>query len=47
MPACCKALSWLDISAGYRYLAFAGGNKTKGVEKINLGGVLLAGNIRF
>ena len=42
-----KALSWLDISAGYRYLAFAGGNKTKGVEKINLGGVLLAGNIRF
>ena len=42
-----RALSWLDVSAGYRYLAFSGGNKTKGVEKINLGGALLAGNIRF
>jgi hypothetical protein len=42
-----KAMSWLDVSAGYRYMAFAGGNKTKGVEKINLGGVLLSGNVRF
>src|SRR5271166_1363651 len=42
-----KALSWLDVSLGYRYLAFDGGSKTKGVEKIKLGGVLLAGNIRF
>ena len=42
-----RALSWLDVSAGYRYLAFAGGNKIKGVDKINLEGVLLAGNIRF
>ena len=42
-----KAATWLDVSAGYRYLAFDGGSKTKGVEKLNLGGAILAGNIRF
>lgn len=42
-----KAATWLDVSAGYRYLAFDGGSKTKGVEKLNLGGPILAGNIRF
>ena len=42
-----KATPWLDASVGYRYLAFNGGSKTAGVEKISLGGVLLAGNIHF
>jgi hypothetical protein len=42
-----KTVTWLDVSVGYRYLAFDGGSKTKGVEKLNLGGVILAGNIRF
>lgn len=42
-----KATAWLDASLGYRYLAFDGGSKTVGVEKIHLGGVILAGNIRF
>ena len=42
-----KAVTWLDVSVGYRYLAFDGGSKTEGVEKLNLGGVILAGNIRF
>ena len=42
-----KATTWLDASVGYRYLAFSGGSKTLGVEKLNLGGVILAGNIKF
>ena len=42
-----KATTWLDASAGYRYLAFDGGSKTAGVENLHLGGVILAGNIRF
>jgi len=42
-----KATTWLDASVGYRYLAFDGGSKTAGVEKLNLGGVNLGGNIRF
>jgi hypothetical protein len=42
-----KAATWLDASLGYRYLAFDGGSKTKDVEKLNLGGVILAGNIHF
>jgi hypothetical protein len=42
-----KAASWADVSLGYRYLAFNGGSKTRGVEKLDLGGVLLAGNFHF
>ena len=42
-----KATTWLDASAGYRYLAFDGGSKTAGVENLHLGGVILAGNIHF
>ena len=42
-----KATTWLDASVGYRYLAFNGGSKTAGVEKLSLGGVILAGNIHF
>jgi opacity protein-like surface antigen len=38
---------WVDVSVGYRYLSFRGGNKTLGVESLNLGGVLLAGNFHF
>jgi opacity protein-like surface antigen len=38
---------WVDVSVGYRYLSFRGGNKTLGVENISLGGVLLAGNFHF
>jgi hypothetical protein len=36
-----KATTWLDASVGYRYLTFDGGGKTAGVEKLNLGGVIL------
>jgi hypothetical protein len=42
-----KATTWLDASVGYRYLAFEGSSKASGVEKLNLGGVLMAGNIHF
>jgi hypothetical protein len=42
-----KATTWLDASVGYRYLAFNGGSKTSGVEKLTLGGVILAGNFHF
>jgi hypothetical protein len=42
-----KAATWLDLSLGYRYLAFNGGSKTTGVEKLNLGGAILVGNIHF
>ena len=42
-----KATTWLDASVGYRYLAFDGGSKTAGVEKLSLGGVILGGNIHF
>jgi opacity protein-like surface antigen len=42
-----KAAVWLDASLGYRYLAFDGGSKTRGIEKLNLGGVILAGDIHF
>jgi opacity protein-like surface antigen len=38
---------WVDVSVGYRYLAFQGGSKTTGVEEIRLRGVLLAGNFHF
>jgi hypothetical protein len=42
-----KAATWVDVSVGYRYLGFDGGSKTTGVEKINLGGPILAGNFHF
>ena len=42
-----KAATWLDASLGYRYLGFDGGSKTRGTEKLNLGGVILVGNIHF
>jgi hypothetical protein len=42
-----KAATWVDVSLGYRYLGFSGGSKTMGIEKLNLGGVLLAGTFHF
>ena len=42
-----QAATWVDVSVGYRYLAFDGGSKTTGVEKLNLGGPILAGNFHF
>jgi hypothetical protein len=42
-----KATNWIDLSAGYRYLAFDGGDKTRGVEKLDLGGAILTVNFRF
>ena len=38
---------WVDVSVGYRYLAFQGGSKTIGFENLHLGGALLAGNFHF
>jgi opacity protein-like surface antigen len=38
---------WVDISAGYRYLSFQNGSKTRGVENLSLGGALIAGNFHF
>ncbi len=42
-----KAAAWADVSLGYRYLGFDGGSKTSGVEKLNLGGGIFAGNFHF
>jgi hypothetical protein len=42
-----QATSYVDLSVGYRHLSFQNGSKTKGVEELNLGGVLLAGNFHF
>jgi hypothetical protein len=42
-----QAATWVDVSVGYRYLGFDGGSKTTGVEKLNLGGAIIAGNFRF
>ena len=42
-----KAAEWVDVSVGYRYLAFEGGSKIRGVEKLDLGGAILVGNFRF
>ena len=39
--------TWVDVSVGYRYLSFKNGSKTRGMEELKLGGVLLAGNFRF
>jgi hypothetical protein len=41
-----KAASWVDVSAGYRYLAFEDGSKS-GVQKLDLGGAIIAANFRF
>ncbi|MCW3474772.1 hypothetical protein [Limobrevibacterium gyesilva] len=41
-----RAANWVDLSAGYRYLAFeTGGNK--GVHNLDLGGAILVANFRF
>jgi hypothetical protein len=42
-----RATSWLDVSLGYRRMGFDGGNKTTGVENLNLGGVIFGSNIQF
>jgi hypothetical protein len=42
-----QATSYLDLSLGYRHLAFQNGGKTRGVQDLNLGGALLAGNFHF
>lgn len=41
-----RAASWADLSLGYRYLSFQNGSHN-GVQKLSLGGVLLATNLRF
>jgi hypothetical protein len=38
--------SWADVSVGYRYLNFEGGN-SNGVQNLSLGGAILAANFRF
>ncbi len=38
---------WVDVSAGYRYLSFQNGSKTRGVENLSFGGALIAGNFHF
>jgi hypothetical protein len=42
-----QAASWVDLSAGYRYLSFRGGNNHNGVQNLSFGGALLAANFRF
>jgi len=41
-----QAARWIDVSAGYRYLAFNSGSHN-GVEKLTLGGAIIAANFRF
>ncbi|MGH7069028.1 MAG: hypothetical protein ACREFO_03310 [Acetobacteraceae bacterium] len=41
-----KVASWVDVSAGYRYLAFEDGSRS-GIQKLDLGGAIIAANFRF
>jgi hypothetical protein len=41
-----KAASWVDLSAGYRYLAFEDGGRN-GIQKLDLGGAIIAADFRF
>jgi hypothetical protein len=41
-----KAANWIDLSAGYRYLAFEDGRRN-GLQKLDLGGAVVAANFRF
>jgi hypothetical protein len=41
-----RAAAWVDLSLGYRYLAFENGGN-KGVHNLSLGGVILGANFRF
>jgi hypothetical protein len=41
-----RAANWVDLSVGYRYLAFSNGGN-KGVRNLDFGGALLAANFRF
>ncbi len=42
------AASWIDVSAGYRYLSFQnGGSSSNGVRNLSLGGAILVANFRF
>jgi hypothetical protein len=42
-----KIASYADVSVGYRNLAFSNGNRSNGVEKLNLGGALIAATFHF
>ncbi len=42
-----KIASYADVSVGYRNMAFSNGNKSNGVEKLNLGGALIAATFHF
>ena len=41
-----RAASWVDLSAGYRYLAFEDGGRS-GIQKLDLGGAIIAADFRF
>src|SRR4051794_17229219 len=41
------AASWVDVSAGYRYLTFQNGGSGTGVRNLSLGGAILVANFRF
>ena len=41
-----RVANWIDVSAGYRYLAFENGG-SKGMRNLDFGGAILAGNFRF
>jgi hypothetical protein len=41
-----RAATWVDLSVGYRYLAFTNGGN-KGVRNLDFGGAILAANFRF
>jgi hypothetical protein len=41
-----QATDYLDVSAGYRYMAFSGGKKT-GFQNVDLGGAIIAANFHF
>jgi hypothetical protein len=41
-----RVASWIDVSAGYRYMEFESGS-SKGVHSLSLGGALIAASLRF
>jgi hypothetical protein len=41
-----QAANYVDVSAGYRYLAFSGGKKA-GFQNLDIGGAILAANFHF
>lgn len=41
-----RVASWIDVSAGYRYMEFESGS-SRGVHDLSFGGALVAANLRF